>query len=229
MTMTKPSELPKQYYSFKEYNSKHRLITYWHQIEEVLALKPTSILEIGVGTGLVTSYLRSLNIDVTTVDINDSLSPDHVGSVLELDKLFDAGSYDVVLCARVLHHIPYESVELAFEQISRVARKGAVITLPVNDCRIYLTTRFTSSNFRTFSIPFPLALKKMLVGMLSRKREKGERFISGLWKINSSADTKMDAVLSSVKKAFAIKTTYPVPEDRAHQVFVLEPNGGPDG
>src|SRR5690606_16965503 len=75
------SEQPRDYYDFDRYISPQRMLTYWHQIREVMARRPARVLEVGVGTGLVASYLRASGIDVTTVDINEALEPDVVGSV----------------------------------------------------------------------------------------------------------------------------------------------------
>jgi ubiquinone/menaquinone biosynthesis C-methylase UbiE len=218
--LASPSDIPKRYYSFKKYNSKHRWLTYWHQIDEVLALKPTSVLEIGVGSGLVSSYLRAVGIKVTTLDINESLEPDHVGSLLNLDRIFEPNSFDAVLCARVLHHLPFDQLERAIEQIAYVASDNAVITMPVEDFRIYFMVRYTSSQIRTISLPLPLFIKRLVVRVLSTGKE-GTKFVSGLWKINSASHCSMGAVTQKLEKLFVIKKAYAVPEDAAHHVFVL--------
>ena len=179
----KYSKLKSAYYSFKNYNSKTRLITYWHQIDEVLDSAPQRVLEIGKGTGLVSSYLKNLGVEVATLDINEELQPDFVGDVTELDQKFDASSWDVVLCARVLHHIPFAEFENIISQCIHVARSRAVISVPVDDFRIYFSSRVTSRPYKTITIPLPLFLKKRL-GKLAGKTPG-----SGLWQVNSSKQT----------------------------------------
>ena len=62
------------------------------------------MLEIGIGNGFVSKYLKERKIKVTTVDIDERLNPDIAGSVLELP--FAKGSFDVVACysERKIHH-----------------------------------------------------------------------------------------------------------------------------
>ena len=217
-----PKDYSASYYNFENYNTKHRMITYWHQINSILLNQPKTVLEIGLGTGLVSSYLRSLGIDVTTVDINPSLEPDIVGSVLDLDKILQGKTFDVVLCARVLHHIPYDSFNEAIEQISLASEKASVVTLPVDDFRFYFMSRYTSSNINTLSIPLPLFVKRIMVNFLSKRNNKGgEKFISGLWKINDKTGISFSDIKSTVKKQWDIVADYKIPEDSAHYLMLL--------
>jgi 2-polyprenyl-3-methyl-5-hydroxy-6-metoxy-1,4-benzoquinol methylase len=196
------------------------MITYWHQINSILLNKPKTILEVGVGTGLVSSYMRALGIEVTTVDINPSLEPDYIGSVLDLEEIVQGKVFDVVLCARVLHHLPYDSFPKAIEQISIVSAKAAVVTLPVDDFRFYLMSRYTSSNIRTFSIPIPLFLKRKIVSVLTKNKDQS-RFISGLWKINDQTGVSFSDIKSTVEKQWEIVAEYKIPEDSAHYLMQL--------
>jgi hypothetical protein len=75
--------------------------------------------------------LRGQDISVTTVDIADDVGADLVGSVTKLpikDK-----SFDIVLCSQVLEHLPFSRLDDALSEIERVARIGAVISLPRAD------------------------------------------------------------------------------------------------
>lgn len=213
----KPAEYPAERYSFEGYNSKHRMLTYWHQIKEITDLKPRSVLEIGVGTGLVAAYIRSIGVHVETVDINPSLHPDHVGSVLGLDKVIEQQSVELVLCARVLHHLDYKVFSTALQQIAYATSRYAVITLPLEDFRIYFMCRYTSSRLYTCTLPFPVFIKRMLF----RRGAQAERRQSSLWKINDSKDHSLEAVTKVVREFFDIIAAYRIPEDSAHYVMVL--------
>jgi SAM-dependent methyltransferase len=118
---------PSHYYA-AEYDTKGRWISYWHQIHEILAQEPGSVLEIGIGNGLVTQYLRERGLNVTSLDIDARLGPDCAGSVLDI-PLRD-GSFDVVACFEVLEHIPFDFFSRAVREILRVARESAVLSLP---------------------------------------------------------------------------------------------------
>ncbi len=114
--------------SWQKYESAERWASYFTQIDEVLTFEPAECLEIGVGNGIVTAALRGQGVTVTTLDLDPALHPDIIGSVEQI-PLPDA-SVDVVLCAEVLEHLPFESFDRCLREISRVARKGAVISLP---------------------------------------------------------------------------------------------------
>jgi SAM-dependent methyltransferase len=117
-----------EHYWSREYNTKERLCSFWHQLDEVLRLSPESVLEVGPGSGLVTGWLRHAGVQTTTVDVDSSVAPDVIGSVTDLP--FDAQSFDVVLCAEVLEHLPWEDAEHALRELRRVARGGAVVSVP---------------------------------------------------------------------------------------------------
>ena len=210
-----PKYLPGSYYSFQNYNDPIRMITYWHQINEVLSEQPASVLEIGIGSGLVSSYLEASGIKVTKVDLNESLSPDIVGDVRNLDSLIDK-KYDVVLCARVLHHLPFQDLEAVITSLLKVAKKRLVITLPVNDMRIYFFSRYTSSGLFSKSLPLPLFLKKF-ISIILRKN-----YGSGLWMLNDGKSMKYFSFVESLKNSFSLVNQYRIKEDMSHAVFVFD-------
>lgn len=66
------------------YDTKGRFASYWHQINEVQKLKPSTILEIGVGNSFIHNYLRNKGLKISTLDISKELNPDYIGSVLNM-------------------------------------------------------------------------------------------------------------------------------------------------
>ncbi|UYG06229.1 class I SAM-dependent methyltransferase [Halomonas sp. M4R1S46] len=211
-----PEDIPKSYYDFSEYNSKQRMLTYWYQLSLIHECHPQVVLEVGLGSGLVTAYLRHDGVRVETFDINSRLKPDHVGSILSLPEGLPLGQFDVVLCSRVLHHIPFYDLEKAVCNLSALTNRYCLITLPVNDLRIYLMTRVTSSSISTLSLPLPLMLKKALARM------KGSGCGSGAWQINSSHETSQNNVVDIISKSFSIIKMFRMPEDQSHMMFLLE-------
>ena len=95
---------PSQYFRIG-YDTKERFISYWHQISEVITINLAPILEIGIGNAFVANYLKQRGIDITTMDIDERLKPDRVGSVLSIP--FPDGVFKVVICFEVLEHLAY--------------------------------------------------------------------------------------------------------------------------
>jgi SAM-dependent methyltransferase len=122
-TQVKPN-----HYFEPSYDSKERFVSYWHQINELTQLKPNSILEIGIGNGLVSNYLKQRGYNVTSIDIDFHLDPEAVASVTHIP--FANESFDVVACFEVLEHLPYEQFYPSLREIHRVSKKYAVLSLP---------------------------------------------------------------------------------------------------
>ncbi len=123
--MSSPTTL---YGSWERYENAERWTSYYHQVDLVKKFAPTTCLEIGVGNGIVSQVIRQLGIELTTLDIDAKLQPSIVGSVTSI-PLPDT-SVDVVLCAEVLEHLPFDVFETCIAEIARVAKEGAVISLP---------------------------------------------------------------------------------------------------
>ncbi len=124
------SELKRDFYFNHFYFQFPALSSLCDQISAVYAESPTNILEIGKGNGFVSDFLSKAGFSVTTFDINERLEPDVVGSVTELASCFPHDSFDLVLCAEVLEHIPFDSFETAVTQIAAVSKRRVILTLP---------------------------------------------------------------------------------------------------
>jgi SAM-dependent methyltransferase len=122
-----PQIAAKTYWS-REYNTKARICSFWHQLDEILMLGARTVLEVGPGSGIVTEWLRREGISVTTLDMDPAVPTDVHGSVTELP--FGDDSFDATLCCQVLEHMPFEQSERAIGELIRVARQGAVISVP---------------------------------------------------------------------------------------------------
>jgi hypothetical protein len=125
MTSTKD---PYRSYDSWAYNSKERLCSFWHQTDEVRRLQASTVVEVGIGNGMVAQWLRDRQVSVTTVDIDPELNPDICASVLDLPM--DDDSFDVALCCEVLEHLPFEQVVPALRELGRVARTAVVFSAP---------------------------------------------------------------------------------------------------
>ena len=89
-------EVEPDHYLSVGYDSKGRFCSYWHQISEILSVRPEKILEIGMGNGFVSNYLKERGLNIVTLDINRRLKPDLLGTILSLP--FVNESFNVVAC-----------------------------------------------------------------------------------------------------------------------------------
>ncbi len=123
------SQVTKEHYNFKKYCEEERFVSYWHQLKEVLSLDTSSVLEIGVGDRVFGNYIKNnTSIIYTSADIAADLSPDVVGSVTNL-PLSDC-SFDTVCAFEVLEHLSFGQFIIALKEMSRVAKKNVIISLP---------------------------------------------------------------------------------------------------
>ena len=120
-------QVDKTHYEGRAYRSLERWSSYWHQLAFVRANAPKTVLEVGVGEGVVATTLRGSGVTVTTVDVAADLNPDVIASITKLP--FGDHSFDTVLAAEVLEHISFEDVPTALRELARVG-KWVVISLP---------------------------------------------------------------------------------------------------
>jgi SAM-dependent methyltransferase len=120
----------REYYLSPDWDDLLQWLSYWHQIERVLAHLPvgTRLLEIGPGNGTVSAYLQARGYRVVTLDHDLALSPTTVGDAVALP--FPAEAFDGAICCEVLEHLPFEDAVVALAEIRRVARRTCVVSLP---------------------------------------------------------------------------------------------------
>ncbi len=122
-------QVSKEHYNFDRYGFEGRFVSYYHQLAEVLRLKPTSILEIGVGDKVFGNFLKeNTNVTYTSLDLDPALKPDVVGSILTLP--FADKSFDIACAFEVLEHLPFEDVDQALKELARVAKTHVVVSVP---------------------------------------------------------------------------------------------------
>lgn len=125
----RPLQVDASWYG-RRYMDLERTVTHWHQAARVQELAPDGgrVLEVGPGNGHTTWLLRSWGLQVDTLDFDPALKPDIVGDVTALP--LEDKSYDCVLAAEVLEHLPWSDFALALRELRRVCRGHVVLTLP---------------------------------------------------------------------------------------------------
>ena len=202
-------QVESSHYFNKAYDTKVRFISYWHQINEILKLKFESVLEIGIGNGFVSKYLKERDVNITTLDFDSKLNPDIVGDVLNIP--FADNSFNVVACYEVLEHLPFEKFNRALAEIFRVSDSYAILSLPD-----------ASKVYRLFiQIPI-LGVFRKLISLPQLKRPAhifdGEHY----WEIGKD-DCSLNKIIEGIAQSgFVVKSTYRLFEYPYHRFFVLK-------
>jgi hypothetical protein len=136
-----PVQVAAKHYISKKYASLERFISYFYQIDSIYDLEHSSILFIGVGDSIVSDFLkRNPKYTITTMDIDPELKPDVVGDIRSLP--FPDQSFDTVCVFEVLEHLPFEETKKSLAELSRVARKHAIISVPHRRTGVEIVLKF---------------------------------------------------------------------------------------
>ncbi len=199
-------QVSKDLYTSIHYLRPPRMASFGYQIQEVLSQKPSSVLEIGIGCGVVTYLLRKAGVKVTTVDFDSTLEPDIAASITDI-PLPDQ-SYDLVACFEVLEHLPWEDLTKALAEIHRISCRYAVISLPHAEPR--------------YRIHIPLFCRWKTFKHIFWKPElhsfDGEHY----WEIGKQGYPLARIIEAMTYAGFSIEKTYRPWEMLKHQFFVLK-------
>jgi hypothetical protein len=96
-----------------------------------------TILELGSGDGLVVKALRKAGHDPVALDICQSALKYIQGRKLVQGTAFQlpfySNSFDLVLACELLEHIPHSAYSGVLDEITRVAKKYVIITVPYRE------------------------------------------------------------------------------------------------
>jgi len=195
-----------KHYQFKNYDYFDRWLSYWHQINEIFGLRPKSILEIGVGNRTVWQYLKKEEFDIKTMDIDQERKPDFLGSVEEMP--FEKNSFDLILCAEVLEHLPFEKFEKCLKELERVTKKNVILSLP----------HFGPPIKFSIKIPFFKEIKVAFkISYHPKHQENGVHY----WEIGKRG-YGIRKIKKIISKHFKVKNDFIPFENQYHHFFILE-------
>ena len=199
-------QVDKSHYSHV-YVTQARWNSYWHQVNEVLRAGARSLLEVGVGPGVVRDYLKGQGLEVVSVDIDGELHPDVVCSVTDLASQFAPDSFDAVLCAQVLEHLPFSFFYEALSQISIVTRRHAILSLPNAGPTFKAAIKLPVLREVKLGVKLPLP---------SRHRFDGEHY----WEIGKRGHS-YSTIYKTIERRFLVQRVFYPFENPYHLFFVL--------
>ncbi len=206
-------QVDKAHYSFGKYMSKGRWNSVWHQLDEILKLEPSSVLEIGPGPGTFKSIAYSMGLNVKTLDLDPDLKPDIIGSATSM-PLADA-EFDIVCAFQMLEHLPYDDAVKAFSEMARVALRYLVISLP--DSRPVWRYRIFLPKIGTFDKLMPRPFWRPV-----QHQFDGQHY----WEVNKAGHS-LDKVIQDFSRYGKLIKTYRVAENPYHRFFVFQIDAKP--
>jgi ubiquinone/menaquinone biosynthesis C-methylase UbiE len=197
----------------QQYDSVSRFISYQHQLKAIRELEPESVLEIGIGSGFLSSYLRFHGYKIVTCDVNNALKPDVLGDVRKLP--IDDDSFDVVVICQVLEHLPWEDLDQSLAELARVSRRFVVISIPYFKLYLEFTMKFPMME-QLFKRPHFRFLFKFPCVFLKQPTD-GHHY----WEMGRKG-CSMSKVRKVINKYFLINKEFEPVLNCYHHFFVLE-------
>jgi len=208
--IVREKEKPRCRYFNNSYFRRDELDGLVSQILEVYSHSPQKILEIGIGNGFVSTFLKKTGFEVTTLDINEKLEPDIVGDITEIDKYFTENSFDLILCAEVLEHIQFEYFEEVLHKLSLITKSIVIITLPIS-YRILFDLRIS------VKIPFIPRIEFDLFITIPRR----SKWAGHCWEIDYNKAYSLRTIRKIILNYFVINKEFRDKRIRHHYFFIL--------
>jgi hypothetical protein len=201
-------QVEKEHYDFDNYVSLPRWNSYWSQIAETMALKPQTVLIIGIGDNLVGEILLKRGIKVYTFDFDSTLKPDFVGDIRNIGTILNGKHFDVILCCQVLEHLPYDRFESILQKLKQIT-DNVIISLPYFPINFFLIVKLPLIGHMRIDINIHRFHKKL--------KFNGEHY----WEIGWKGYTKRK-ITKSIRKFFTITKCFVVPHNHYHMFFILK-------
>jgi hypothetical protein len=211
-------QVNKLHYSFTNYSSERRYLSYYHQVNNILLLvetrKASKILIAGKGDGIVQKILEAYNdlfdlkLVIKTFDFAKDLHPDILGDLVEIDKLVNE-QYDIILCCQVLEHLPLEDSISVLSQMRGIS-KFVILSVPYKAITIRGTLKVPLIKEYEFCIKVPFWQNRN--GMVDSRH---------YWEIGFNISLKK--FIETLKKmGYSIISSYVLKKDGYKYFIVLE-------
>jgi len=207
-------QVQRSYYFTEKYLGLHRFISYYYQARAIMRSGASSVLFIGVGDSMIVELLKKDgHYSVTSLDIDPALSPDVVGDIKALP--FEDDSFDLICAFEVLEHLPFEDSRKALGEIARVAKKGAVISVPHRRSGFEFVMKFPfmrsliQHDYLRLALLFPVRFKGF--------EDSGQHY----WEIDGYT-TSLKTFRNALKAHFSIEREETPILDSYHRFFTLK-------
>lgn len=183
-------ELAREDYFTDLYFSLPQLCSFAHQLNFIHSMRPTSAIEIGLGNGFVSTFLRRSGLPVVTADINPALEPDICAPLDEVHGHID-GPKDLVICCEVLEHMPLEELDANLDHLRGLGDR-LFMTLP-NSNRTWGVAGLASLpklGLKQFDLNIDVPYKRRL--------DKGPHF----WEVGYTPDCTRAAIVERLRQRY---------------------------
>jgi hypothetical protein len=110
---------------------------YYHQAELVYrnCNRDQKLLEIGIGTGLLSDLLRRRRWNITTLDIDEEKHPDHCANAMDFNYV--EHEIDAILAFEIFEHIPFSTFTKLVEKLAQSRVDLICFSLPWSERQIF--------------------------------------------------------------------------------------------
>ncbi len=203
---------PSHYY--EDYDDPRRWSSYRRQAALVgrFLASPASIIEVGIGSGVLRDYLRRRGYQVASVDIDRSLNPDELRDVRDLSEL----TADAVVCFEVLEHLPYREFAACLASLASCGEQFTIISLPQR----FVTFTLSAKLPKLPAIDVALCLPAF---RLLEHRFDGQHY----WELGYR-HYSWNRIRRDMRRFFDIVLEETYPTNPYHRFYVLKPRPRPE-
>jgi ubiquinone/menaquinone biosynthesis C-methylase UbiE len=199
-------QVDKSHYDFKSYVDLPRFNSFYYQLNYINQIKPNKVLDIGPGNNFL-KYLLNRDFEFKTIDIDQQLSPDFIGSVDNLP--LSNNSFDLICCFQVLEHLPIEKLEICLNELHRVSSHYVLLSLPYS--RLEFKFNLKILFFKE------LKIKILIPKFYKRNKFDGQHY----WEIGRKKSSKRK-IKNLIEKHFIIEEILNPHENTYHIFYRLK-------